>query len=131
MAGHLSNGTMGMMWQARWCDHCQNDHACHTGSEEPEWGDGCQLYAEIIRRNCDDLPEIIDEDPEDSRGWSPDYLVCRMFTPCQSCDGDDDDDKPTPFNPGPDHGVLFEVIDETPFTPMAIIPEAPSDAYSR
>jgi hypothetical protein len=121
MAGHISNGTMGAMWQARWCDNCQNDHACHTGAEEPDWENGCQLYVRVLFENCDDLPEILDEEPEDSRGWSPDYLVCRMFTPCQSCRPGGEDDRPTSFDPGPDHGRLFEVIDETPFTPMVII----------
>lgn len=137
MAGHISNGTMGMYWEAHWCRRCQNDHACHTkGNEEPDWEHGCQLYARVLIENCDNLPEIVDNSPEWKPGdpvppWDPADLECRMFTPCVSCDGGGDDDgKPKPFDPGPDHGRLFEVIDETPATPMLIIPTEPAEVMA-
>jgi hypothetical protein len=72
--------------------------------------------------NEDPIPELVEHDYDWDQGWSPDYLECRMFSPCQRCNGGGGGDEGLPIDPGPDHGVLFEVVDETPFTPMLIIP---------
>lgn len=120
MSHYISNGTMGDIWMSHNCFRCAEDHcASHVGDDEADWENGCQILARLMMGD-DNIPELIEHDYDD-KGW-PLALECRMFSPCQPCDGGGEDEQPAPFDPGPDHGVLFHVINETATTPMVIIP---------
>lgn len=117
-----SNGTMGHMWMDRWCFRCVHDHvASHRGDGEPDYENGCELLCLLLAGMGDDMPEFISHEEMNDRGWTPDSYECRVYErcPCQDEGGWEPPVKPTP---DPNQGLLFEVIDETPFTPMVVIP---------
>lgn len=125
MSRYLSNGTMGEMWVAEWCAHCENDHvATHVAYELSDYENGCEILARLYLADPDEnIPELVEHDREPgSRGWSPREVECRMFTPCQHCHpgGDDEPKRPPPVDPN--QQMLFEVVDECDAVPMMVIP---------
>lgn len=120
MGSRLSNGTMGHLWMDRWCFRCVHDHGMsHTPDSDPD--KGCEV---VLRLMMDDpTPELIDHDEMNDRGWTPDSLECRLFERCPCRDDPGWEPTPPPI-PDPNQGLLFEVIDETPGVPMAVIPTA-------
>ena len=113
------NGTEGHYFMAQTWYRCTKDHQWHG---EDAYGDeSCPILLSSMVGEFAYPNEL--GPPEWSYDSEKGEFGCAGFEgPC-ACDRDDggDDEPPNPFNPGPDHGVLFEVIDETPFTPMEII----------
>lgn len=113
-----SNGTMGEIWLHQWCYRCVHDH--NFSHDPTRWGDGpgCEIQLRMV--SGEDTPEVVQEDYPLGQGWDPESLVCRMFErcPCQDDPGWNPPVKPTP---DPNQGLLFEVIDESPGLPMAIM----------
>lgn len=119
-----SNGTEGEYFRAQTCYRCVKDHDWH--GPDQDGGDSCPILMSAIAGEFSYPNEL--GPPE----WSYDdergrYECAGFEGPC-ACHRDDDggdEDDPSPIDPGPDHGVLFEVVDQTPFTPMLIVqPEA-------
>ena len=122
---------MGSIWMAHWCYRCVHDHvATHVGEQEARYEDGCQYLCLLLAGEEPDV-FLSHEEPNDGRSpgaWSPDLYECRMFErcPCRDNPGWEPPVKPTP---DPNQGLLWEVVDETPFTPMLLIPaDEPAEA---
>lgn len=115
-----SNGTMMDMWLDRWCFRCINDHPASHGADDYE--NGCEILAHLYMADHDEnIPEMVGHDYEWRDGWSPDHYECRMFERCP-CRDEPGWEPPVAPTPDPNQGLLFEVVDETPATPMLIIP---------
>lgn len=114
-----SNGTEGDYFRSQTCYRCIKDHDWHGPDA---YGDeSCPVMMSGM------VGEFAYPNPLGPPEWSYDdeagRFECAAFEgPCPCEKGDGGEDRPKPFDPGPNHGVLFEVIDQTPFTPMGIIP---------
>lgn len=113
-----SNGTMGDLWMSRWCYRCIHDHGfSHKPDGDPD--EGCEV---LVRMFLDEpTPEFVDHDELNVNGWTPDSHECRLFERCP-CQDDPGWEPPVVPEPDPNQGLLFEVIDESPGVPMAVIP---------
>ena len=77
----LSNGTMGDMWRAVWCNGCRHDHNYHveTGSDE-----GCNIMLRLV---VGDFPIEEITDPDSNTPWDPTRTTCSSYKPCNLCHG--------------------------------------------
>ena len=118
-----SNGTMGHMWLERWCFRCIHDHGfSHVSENDADPAQGCELTAWLMMSSADESrPEFIEHDYDWKQGWSPDHYECRLFERCP-CEDDPGWEPPIKPMPIPGQELLFEVVDETPFTPMMVVP---------
>lgn len=114
-----SNGTMGSMWQAEWCERCTLDHGfSHVSEDEQRAEDGCP---HLLRMMVEDGPFdfLIDRHEPGPGGWDPRKLECRWFDRCH-CQDEDGDDRPHPIPVHPDQGMLFDMLEDSPVTPGGI-----------
>lgn len=120
-----SNGTMMHIWLDRWCFACVHDHAASHTSEE-DYEHGCEVLARLyVSDHGEPIPEMIEHEELNERGWSPDSYECRLYERCP-CQDERGWEPPTAPVPDPNQGVLFEVIDESPGLPMFTVPVAES-----
>lgn len=114
-----SNGTEGEYFARQTCYRCAHDHQWHSPDMDGDYT--CPILMSSIVGEYSYPNELGPPqwtyNPDTGEGW------CSAFDgPCACEDhGGDDEPKPKSFDPGPDHGRLFEVIDQTATTPMLII----------
>lgn len=114
-----SNGTMGSMWQAEWCEHCTRDHGfSHVSRDEQRPEDGCPHFLSML---VGDGPFdfLVERQDPDSLGWDPRRLECRWFDRCH-CRDEGGEDIPRPVPVSPDQGLLFDVLEDSPVTPGGV-----------
>lgn len=119
MASPPSNGEMGRMWTAIWCDRCIHDHAAsHVGPDVAQYEDGCPLLGRMyMSPQGTDFPELR-ESQEPTGGWNPEKLECLLFDRCP-CE-DDPGWEPVP-TPDPNQGALFDMLEDSPVTPGGVV----------
>lgn len=118
-----SNGTMGSMWIAEWCDGCAHEHTTsHVPESEADYSAGCPHLADLY---IEDGPFdfLRDEHDDSEQGWSPAKLVCLHFERCGRCDPGGGPDGPPPVHP--DQGSLFDVLPDSPTTPGGMVVAVP------
>lgn len=112
------NGTEGHYFMAQTCYRCTKDHQWH--GEDAHGDDTCPILLSSMAGEFAYPNEL--GPPEWWHNSETGESGCAAYDgPCACYRDDGDEEPPKPFHPGPDHGVLFEVIDETPYTPMQII----------
>lgn len=94
----LSNGQMGDMWVAAWCDRCEWEHTwSHTERSGGEGADPCSILSALMLGvfPIEELTETTLAGP-----WNPrTHLTCASFRPCRPCAGEE-------IPPGPIPGQL-------------------------
>jgi hypothetical protein len=68
-----SNGTEGMIFEEKWCVHCERDKAIWGNPDDPDWGGGCRILADILGL------ETTDPDYPDQWRYCLDTPVCTAF----------------------------------------------------